>query len=83
MAGLVKLNDPAGELSANYAQQRKKYVAVAIGAANSQIWDAIRKKKQTKRQQQKIRKKIKRPTKKIYIYKKRWSHLIAAFKLSY
>jgi len=56
--GLVKLNDPAGELSSNYATQKKKnmYVDVdvpvavavvvvvfAIGAAKSQIWDAISK----------------------------------------
>lgn len=53
MAGLVKLNDPAGELSANYAlqrQQQKKDVYVAIGAAEFRIWDAIRASKQAKQQ---------------------------------
>lgn len=53
MAGLVKLNDPAGELSANYAlqrQQQKKDVYVAIGAAEFRIWDAIRASKQAEQQ---------------------------------
>lgn len=56
MAGLVKLNDPAGELSANYALQRQKNVYVAIGAAEFRIWDAIRaSKKQTSSERQKQR----------------------------
>lgn len=56
MAGLVKLNDPAGELSANYALQRQKNVYVAIGAAEFRIWDAIRaSKKQSSSERQKQR----------------------------